>query len=233
MRDGIGTRTGKKIVREARKNPIFNIVTVLLLLSIIVAFVLASLQQNWVLLLMLVFIGALLFIPHLLEKFAHIDIPTGLKLFSVLFIYTTLFLGELHNYYTKYWWWDVMIHISSGLAFGLIGFIVLYILYKSGKVKTSPKMIAMFSFAFALAIGALWEIVEFTIDSTFGPISNHSYMLTVVDGCGLVDTMKDLINDSIGALFSAVMGYLYLKMESGIVVKQIIKEFKRKNPRLF
>jgi len=233
MKDTLGTRTEKKIVKEAKKNPIFNIVTLLLLLSIVVAFILAALQQNWVLLLVLVFIGALLFLPHILEKFANIDIPTGLKVYTVLFIYTTLFLGELQNYYAKYWWWDIMIHISSGLAFGVIGFIILYILYKAGKIKTSPKMIAMFTFAFALAIGALWEIFEFTIDSTLGPISNHSYMQTVVNGCGLVDTMKDLIDDSIGALFSSIMGYLYLKKESGVIVKQVTKEFKRKNPRMF
>jgi hypothetical protein len=45
--------------------------------------------------------------------------------------------------------------------------------------------------------------------------------------------MKDLIADSIGALFSAIMGYLYLKIDSGIVVKSMVKEFKKDNPRFF
>ena len=100
-------------------------------------------------------------------------------------------------------------------------------------IKTSPKMIAMFSFAFALAIGALWEIGEFTMDSFLGPISNNALTQTVVNGCGLVDTMKDLIGDSIGALFTAIMGYLYLKWDSGILVKSVTKEFKKDNPRFF
>jgi hypothetical protein len=31
------------------------------------------------------------------------------------------------------------------------------------KANASPKMVAMFTFAFALAIGALWEIFEFAV----------------------------------------------------------------------
>ena len=34
-------------------------------------------------------------------------------------------------------------------------------------------------------------------------------------------------------VFSAIMGYLYIKRESGIVVKPIMKEFKKDNPKLF
>ena len=110
----------------------------------------------------------------------------------------------------------------------------MYVLYKTGKIKTSPKTIAVFAFAFGLAIGALWEIAEFSIDRTFGPISNGVLMQTIdIHGCGLADTMKDLIVDAIGALFAAVMGYLYLKRDSGIVVKQVTKEFKKDNPRFF
>jgi uncharacterized membrane protein YjdF len=111
-------------------------------------------------------------------------------------------------------------------------------LHKSEKIKTSPKTVAIFSFAFALAMGALWEIVEFSIDMIFGPISNGVLMQsgrffwTNIQG-GLVDTMKDLIDDSIGGIFSAVMGYLYIKRESGIVVKPIMKEFKKDNPKFF
>jgi uncharacterized membrane protein YjdF len=143
-------------------------------------------------------------------------------------------LGELYHYYTTYWWWDVLIHISSGAAFAIIGFIILYILYKTDKIKTSPKIIAIFSFVFALSIGALWEIIEFTIDSAFGThMQSGSFYWIKMQSCGLADTMKDLIDDSIGALFSAIMGYLYIRRESGIVVKPMVKEFKKDNVRLF
>lgn len=183
--------------------------------------------------LFIVVIACLICLPMFIRRLSNIDIPFRLEVFAVLFVYTTLFLGELRNYYATYWWWDVLLHLASGMAFGIMGFLILYILYKVEKIKTSPKVVAMFSFAFALAIGVLWEIVEFTIYQTLGSISNHSYMQTVVNGCGLVDTMKDLIDDSIGGLFSAVMGYLYLKKDTGIFVKSLAKEFKKDNPEFF
>ncbi len=212
------------VKQEIKKHPKTSILTFVLLLTLVVAFVGALRQHNWIPMLMIVVISILICLPRIIGRLSNIEIPAKLGVYIILFIYTTLFLGELKNFYVRFWWWDVLLHISSGLAFGIIGFIILYILYKAEKIKTSPKIIAMFSFAFALAIGALWEIVEFTIDYNFG---------TSLQGGSLVDTMKDLIDDSIGALFSTIMGYLYVKKESGIVVKPMIKEFKKDNPKLF
>ncbi len=221
------------VKKEIEKHPKRSVVTIILLVTLVIAFFAALKQSNWISMLMIVIIGALICLPAVVGKLSHIDIPPSLGIFAVVFIYATLFLGEFNNYYAVYWWWDVLLHLSSGLAFGIIGFFILYVISKAGKIKAGPKVIAMFVFAFALSIGALWEIVEFTIDSTFGPISNNAFMQTVVNGCGLVDTMKDLINDSIGGLFSAVMGYFYLKRDSGIVVKPLTKQFKKDNPRFF
>lgn len=223
----------KEIKREFGIHPKRSTLALILLFTLAVAFLEALRQFNLVSMLMIFIIGLMICLPMVIGRLSKIDIPLPLELFAVLFIYATLFLGELKNYYATYWWWDVLLHFSSGLAFGVIGFIILYILYKTEKVKTSPKVVAVFTFAFALAIGALWEIVEFSIDSAFGPISNHAYMQTRVNGCGLTDTMKDLIDDSIGGLFAAVMGYLYLKKDTGILVKSMTKEFKKDNPKFF
>jgi uncharacterized membrane protein YjdF len=215
-----------------------NILTFVLLFTLILAFVLALIQHSRAYLLMTIIISVLIFIPRIMGRLYKVDIPAPLEIYAVVFIYATLFLGEINNYYNTFWWWDVLIHISSGLAFGIIGFIILYMLHKSENIKTSPKTVAIFSFAFALAIGALWEIIEFSIDSIFGPISNNVLMQSGTFywtniHTGLADTMKDLIDDAIGALFSGIMGYLYIKRESGIVVKPIMKELKKDNPRFF
>lgn len=222
--------------KEIKKTPIISGLTFILLGTLIVAFIEALRQYNWVLMLMIVIISVLIYLPKIISKLSHINIPLPLGIFIIIFLYASLFLGSLKNYYDTYWWWDIALHTSSGVAFGVIGFIILYILYKTEKIKTSPKTIAMFTFAFALAIGALWEIVEFAIDSAFGPISNGGYMQSVVNGCALVDTMGDLIVDAIGALFAAVVGYFYIKNESGIVgkvINPITKTFKKDNPKFF
>jgi len=216
------------VKKEIKKHPKRSTLTIILLFTLAIAFVGALNQQNWVSILFIIVISFLIFLPMTIGKVSHIEIPIQLEIFSVLFIYATLFLGELKNYYAKFTWWDTVLHTASGLAFGIIGFIILYVMYKSEKIKTSPKTIAIFTFAFALAIGALWEIVEFIIDSNLGSISNGVSMQG-----SLKDTMWDLIVDSIGGLFSAVMGYLYLKKDSGVVIKHMTKEFKKGNPRLF
>lgn len=59
-----------------------------------------------------------------------------------------------------------------------------------------------FSFCFALALGAFWEIFEFVIDGLFGFSMQKN---------GLIDTMWDLIVDTLGALIAAVSGYLYIR----------------------
>jgi uncharacterized membrane protein YjdF len=223
----------KGIKKEIKIHPKRSVLTAILLFTLVVAFIEASRQYNWISMLLIVAISVLICLPMIVGKLSKIDIPLPLGIFAILFIYAATFLGEFKNYYVKFWWWDILLHTSAGIALGIIGFLILYMIYKAGKIQTSPKMIAMFSFAFALSIGVLWEIFEFAVDQIWGPISNNAAMQTVVNGCGLIDTMKDLIADSIGALFSAIMGYLYLKKESGVVVKPMAKEFKKDNPRLF
>ena len=70
-------------------------------------------------------------------------------------------------------------------------------------MNLSPVFIAVFAFCFALALGAVWEIYEFTMDSVFGT-NMQKYMLdngtALIGQAALQDTMKDIIVDAIGAL---------------------------------
>ena len=74
-------------------------------------------------------------------------------------------------------------------------------LYQDKKFKASPILIVIFGFSFAVAIGSIWEIFEFTMDSILGFNMQKS---------GLIDTMSDLIVDAIGAAVAAFVGYFYL-----------------------
>jgi len=51
---------------------------------------------------------------------------------------------------------------------------------------------------------------------------------------GLVDTMWDLIVDTIGALFISILGYLYIRNKRKVLLMdRMIKRFVDKNPHLF
>lgn len=181
-------------------------------------------QKQWA----VVFISALAFVltflPAIVERRIHVTLPIELEFIFVIFIYTGIYLGEVKSYYMRFWWWDVILHIGAGAALGLVGFMVMYILVKEKKIRTTAGFVALFGFAFALSLGAVWEIFEFTMDQLFAMNMQKS---------GLMDTMWDLIVDGAGALFTAVLGYFYVKYERGSIVGNALKKFLKHNPRLF
>ena len=192
--------------------------------TLVIAIASAAYNQAWFTLAMSFFTLALTFVPPLIEDRYDIHLPVEFEIAAVLFIFASLFLGEVQGYYTVYPWWDMVLHSGSALALGFVGFGILYILDQTSKIKAKPGVLALFAFAFAVAIGAVWEIFEFAMDQLFGLNMQKS---------GLVDTMWDLIVDSLGALIAAVAGYFYLKRGRTLVFSGMIERFVKENPRLF
>ncbi|HSR01700.1 MAG TPA: hypothetical protein VLM20_02825 [Methylophilaceae bacterium] len=173
------------------------------------------------------------FSPVLLEKKLHVYIPPEFVLLSIGFVFASLFLGEVHGYYTRYWWWDIALHTGSGVLLGIVGFLLVHVLNETEKIGVymKPSFVAFFAFLFAVGVGALWEIFEFSMDSFFG-MDMQKEMLG--DPSGLTDTMWDLIVDTIGALVMSVLGYGYIKTaKNESFLEQWITRFIRGNPRLF
>lgn len=151
------------------------------------------------------FIGfILMIIPYIFKRNYKIFIPIEFEMIYLLFIFLSIILGEIGKYYVKIWWWDLMLHTFAGFLFGLVGFVIMFMLLSNKKLKTATGIAMFFSFCFALSLGALWEIFEFSMDSLFGLNMQKS---------GLVDTMWDLITDSFGALVVSTAGYIYLKFK--------------------
>lgn len=174
----------------------------LMQLALIGALALALYEREWLTAFICVIALWIVWMPPVLARNLKVHFPLEFSLLLNLFIYSSIFLGEIRGYYTRFWWWDIVLHAGSGIALGFIGFLILYSLYQTGRIVISPFLLAMFSFCFALSLGALWEIFEFTVDSTLG---------TNMQKSGLVDTMWDLIVDAIGALIVAVSGYVYVR----------------------
>lgn len=197
----------------------------LLQFTLVVAIVLLAMQQNWDALFFSAITLILTLLPHALEYRYHIDFPIEFEFLAVLFIYSAVFLGEVGGFYARFWWWDAILHIGSGVTLGFVGFLILYALHSAGKLDAKPSLVVFFAFTFALALGALWEIFEFSMDQIFG---------TNMQKNGLRDTMWDLIVDAGGALFTSLLGYLYLtkwKKDEGMFA-YLIQDFFKKNPDL-
>jgi uncharacterized membrane protein YjdF len=173
------------------------------------------------------------FAPFFLEKKFHVYIPPEFVLISIAFVFASLFLGEIHDYYTRYWWWDIALHTGSGVLLGIVGFLLVYVLNETETIglHMKPGFVAFFAFLFAVGVGALWEIFEFAMDSFFG-MNMQKPMLG--DPSGLTDTMWDLIVDTLGALVISVLGYGYMKKpKDKSFLERWIDAFIRGNPRIF
>lgn len=174
-----------------------------------VELVLLAIEGEWqhVFLVAAVMAGTLA--PELLRRRLPVEIPSEVQIVAILFIFATLFLGEVRHYYERFWWWDLALHATAGLLMGLLGFIIVYVLNESRSVqmKMRPSFVALFAFVFALAIGNIWEIFEFAMDRSFGLTMQKP---TPGDPSGLTDTMHDLIVNLAGAAVVSLAGWRYL-----------------------
>lgn len=184
------------------------------------------LSCNWLNLFVSLLALILSFLPQYLSNNDFVYIPADMQFIIALFIFATLYLGELREYYFKFWWWDVMLHTISGVILGMIGFILVFILNNEDRIDfiLSPVFMALFSFTFAVTAGVFWELFEFSMDSFFGLNMQKS---------GLVDTMWDLLVDCIGGLAAGVFGYRYITKDRESYFKKIVSSFLSENSQFF
>jgi hypothetical protein len=186
----------------------------------------AIIAENWLSLFIVVLGLLLMFLPSFLEHRLKVDFPSELEIAILLFLIASIYFGEIKDYYFRFWWWDTVLHLLSATMIAMIGFSLIYILndYKKVKLNLSPFFMVLFVFCFTVALGALWEIFEFSIDQIFGANMQKS---------GIVDTMWDLIADTVGAFFVCLVGYLYLKGKEFKIVKKYKDKFINQNPQIF
>jgi len=150
---------------------------------------------------LLVFSVVLSLIPSLVERSYRVTLPFELDLLITLSIFLNTFMGEGMNFYQKVRLYDKALHIYGTAVVGLLAFVIVYTLNYTRKVRLSLPFIGFFTFTFAMAMGGIWEIMEFAVDSVFGKTTQN----------GLADTMWDLINDFVGGVITAAIGMLYVK----------------------
>lgn len=186
----------------------------------------------WIHVFLIVAILSVMLIPLLLGRRFQLQIPSEFQILAVIFVFAALFLGEIRSYYERLWWWDILLHTSSGLLMGILGFLLVYVLNENERANLHmrPRFVAFFAFLFALSTGTLWEIFEFSMDQFFGA-NMQKPMLG--DPSGLKDTMWDLIVDAVGAFVISFFGWWYMIRDEHSFIERWIKKFIRRNPQLF
>lgn len=170
-----------------------------------------------------------------LERHHDVHIPRALLLTIMLFVVTALVLGDAYGNYERFWWWDDVLHAFSGIITGLVGFLLVYFLNARYDMNISARLVAVFAFAFAITLGVLWEVIEFSIDVMFGTDMQRWNLpaATILigkdyQGSGLRDTMSDLIVACIGAALASLFTYNAYKNDR----KRVLHVMRRTFPRL-
>ncbi|KGL00594.1 MULTISPECIES: hypothetical protein [Thalassobacter] len=167
---------------------------------------------------------SLALVPPLLAARWSLTLPLPFLLFTTLFCFASIFLGEAFDFYERLWWWDLALHGSSAVGFGLMGFLFAFMLFEGDRFAAPPSAIALISFCVAMTVGATWEIFEFTMDAGLGMNMQKS---------GLSDTMGDLILNAFGGLIASVTGYLYLRQSPAGLLGRGLSQFIEVNSRLY
>ena len=195
----------------------------LLKISVVIAAVVAASIELWELFFFSLLTLALMFLPELIESRAKVKLPIEFDLVLAAFVYASLFIGSGGEAYERFWWWDAVLHVSSGFILGFAGFLLLYVKLIQHKIKAGPMLIGVVIFSFGLAFGTVWEVFEYGMDSFFG---------TNLQRSGLQDTMWDLIVDGLGAAFMGYIGTRFVHNPKEGLIARSIRRFIDANPHL-
>ncbi|MDB2410313.1 hypothetical protein N9W57_06805 [Pseudomonadales bacterium] len=200
------------------------ITAALLQLAILVLVVILLIKGFWLSAFAGSVIFVLTFVPAMFEQQLSVHLPIEFTLLTTVFLYASFALGEVNDFYSRFWWWDLMLHSLSSLTIGIMGFLAIYVFHMTNGVQIAPIYIASMTFCLTVTMGTLWELFEFSMDWFFQLTMQKS---------GLIDTMTDLIVNLIGALVAAVLGYLYVKNGDSLIVDRLMNYFVDKNPKFF
>lgn len=166
----------------------------------------------------------LMALPGVLASRMQLILPQGFLAAIAVFVMASIYLGELHDFYDRFWWWDLVLHGGSAMGFGILGFLLVLMLFEGDRYAAPPWALGVLSFCLAITVGTLWEVFEFTMDSGFGFSMQKS---------GLPDTMGDLIVNAVGAALAALAGAAYLSRAEGWRLGGAFDSFVRANRTRF
>ena len=238
---------GKALSMEIREHRSSFLVYVVLRALVILVMILQIFNRNYENVFLCALTLLLLIVPSFLQVNLKIELPTGLEIILLFFVFAAEILGEIEAYYIRFPFWDTMLHTLNGFLMAAIGFSLVDILNRNERFKfeLSPFFVAIVAFCFSMTIGVLWEFFECAMDLFFGqdmqkdtivhafssvmldpeganhPIRVSGIYDVAVNGqslglggyldIGLLDTMKDLFVNFVGAVIFSAVGYIYIR----------------------
>jgi len=139
-------------------------------------------------------------VPSLLRRDMHLVLPLELNFWIVLALFLHVVSG-FAGLYDHVPGWDHITHMLSASLIGALAFVVVVTIDKYVDSIYLPRpFLAFFIVMFVMAMGVMWEIMEYGTDALTGSRLQYS----------LADTMYDLLFDGFTGFIVAIVGAQYL-----------------------
>ena len=174
----------------------------------------------------------LIFLPMILERIFKFKFPVFFNISIYIFLIMAVFIGTFMDIYSVFRHWDTVLHGLSAVLFGLLSMCLVCVWFKN-RDDISPLFLLIFAFCFSIAIEAVWEIYEYTVDAIIVGYNAQRYIENGVELVGravLYDTMKDIILGAIGALIAGIICAICQKKNKNFLNAFEIKKVNRKKP---
>jgi len=116
-----------------------------------------------------------------------------------------------------------LVFVFLGLLLGIIGFILMYVIYYSKRTAAFYFIVVLFSFCFSVSVGAVWEVFHYLMTDT---------IKIRLDGFTHDYSPLGLVLIMIGAALASVYGFLYLKFSKKHLIQHVLDTFIKGNPNL-
>ncbi|PCR90378.1 hypothetical protein [Natrinema ejinorense] len=105
--------------------------------------------------------------------------------------------------YSSVWWWDHVTHTLSSSLVAEVGYAAARAIdVHTDAINLPPKFLFVYLFLFVMAIGVLWELLEFYVSL----VSHRLGLRGILVQYGLTDTVLDLTYNMLGAVLVAILG---------------------------
>ncbi len=219
--------------QKERNFDAFNVINIMLLMGVLVAFIISAVfcivdlvdgtETSAIPLIERLLAIVLLFLPLYLRLIFKIQFPRTATSLFYLFLFLSIYLGNFIDLFNKFWWWDLLVHFSSGLLLGFLAMFFVNHLAKKG--ANSPIYVFLFVFCFSVALAGIWEIYEFMVDVILDMDMQHAGEL--VGQSALFDTMFDLISSTLGAIISALCCAVLTYKDKNFVLQFRVAKIKK------
>ena len=156
----------KAIDMELREHRSTFIVFSILRIMVLVCMIRQVFLHNYESFFLSVLTLVLLYIPSWLQVKLRIEIPIGLEISILCFIFAAEILGEINAFYIAIPGWDTILHTLNGFLCAAVGFSMVLLLNDNENLTfdLSPFFLALLAFCFSMTLGVLWEFFEFSMD---------------------------------------------------------------------